>query len=303
VIRQREDVYRVIKAFAVKGERIGPEATRFLQCLVKEFERNGVKLSQSKRKEMETLKCHIDELNLKYLQNLNDFTQFLLLNEDELAGMPFEFLKDLEKAEGKLKVPLTSYHVTPILEHCKVGSTRKQVAVAYGQKGGKDNLGILENLVQLRHKFARLLGYANYADFAIEPRMPRTSRKVLEFLEEISEQLSDIANRELSILKDLKMKEEGNAQVGMEDLLYYIKRAEEFKVDLDIGEIKQYFPVSLVISGMLKMFQDLFALRFDETKDAEVWHDTVRVFSVWDASSSDLLGYFFLIYFFSSMKH
>jgi len=33
-IRQREDVYRVIKAFAVKGERIGPEATRFLQCLV-----------------------------------------------------------------------------------------------------------------------------------------------------------------------------------------------------------------------------------------------------------------------------
>jgi len=44
----------------------------------------------------------------------------------------------------------------------------------------------------------------------------------------------------------------------MEDLLYYFKRAEEFKVDLDIGEIKQYFPVSLVISGMLKMFQDLF---------------------------------------------
>jgi Zn-dependent oligopeptidase len=36
------------------------------------------------------------------------------------------------------------------------------------------------------------------------------------------------------------------------------------------------------------------ALRFEEIKDAEVWHDTVRVFSVWDGSSSDLLGYFFL---------
>ncbi|ONM35488.1 putative thimet oligopeptidase [Zea mays] len=292
--RQREDVYRVIKAFTVKGERIGPEATRFLQFLVKEFERNGVKLSQSKRKEMEKLKSHIDALNLKYLQNLNDFTKFLLLGEDELAGMPFEFLKDLEKADGKFKVPLTSYHVTPVLEHCKVGSTRKQIAVAYGQKGGKDNVAILENLVQLRHKFAKLLGYTNYADFAIEPRMPKTSRKILEFLEEMSEQLSDVANRELNILKDLKIKEEGNAQFGMEDLLYYIKRAEEFKVDLDVGEIKQYFPVGLVISGMLKIFQDLFALRFDEIKDVDVWHDTVRVFSVWDASSSDLLGYFFL---------
>jgi Zn-dependent oligopeptidase len=53
---------------------------------VKEFERNGVKLSPSKRKEMEKLKCHIDELNLNYLQNLNDFTKFLLLNEDELEN-------------------------------------------------------------------------------------------------------------------------------------------------------------------------------------------------------------------------
>uniref|UniRef100_A0ACD5XBX2 Uncharacterized protein n=1 Tax=Avena sativa TaxID=4498 RepID=A0ACD5XBX2_AVESA len=292
--RQREDVYRVVKAFTERGERIGPEATRFVQCLVREFERNGAKLTQTKRKEMEKLRSHINDLNLKYIQNVSDFTKFLVLSEEELAGMPLEFLKDLEETDGKRKVLLTSYHVTPILEHCKVGSTRKLVAVAYGQKGGKQNVAILEKLVQIRHRLARLLGYPNYSDFAIEPRMPMTSRKVLEFLEEMSEQLSDIANRELGLLKDLKMKEEGDAQFGMEDLLYYMKRAEQHKVDLDIGEIKRYFPVQLVISGMLKMFQDLFALRFEEIKDVEVWHDTVRLFSVWDASSSDHMGYFFL---------
>uniref|UniRef100_A0A453G3V2 Peptidase M3A/M3B catalytic domain-containing protein n=1 Tax=Aegilops tauschii subsp. strangulata TaxID=200361 RepID=A0A453G3V2_AEGTS len=243
---------------------------------------------------MEKLKSLIDDLNLKYIQNMNDFTKFLLLSEEELAGMPLEFLKDLEETDGKRKVLLTGYYVTPILEHCKVGSTRKQIAVAYGQKGGNQNVAILEKLVQIRHRLARLLGYSNYSDFAIEPRMPMTSRKVLEFLEEMSEQLSDLANRELTVLKELKMKEEGDAQFGMEDLLYYMKRGEQHKVDLDIGEIKRYFPVKLVISGMLKMFQDLFALRFEEIKDVEVWHDTVRLFSVWDASSSDLLGYFFL---------
>ncbi|BAF07030.1 probable thimet oligopeptidase [Oryza sativa Japonica Group] len=292
--RQREDVYRVIKAFTQKGERIGLEATRFVQCMVREFERNGAKLTQSKKTEMEKLKSHIDDLSLKYIQSLNDSTKFLLLNEEDLAGMPLEFLKELENTNGKWKVLLTSYHVTPILEHCKVGSTRKLIAVAYGQKGGKENIAILEKLVQLRHRLARLLGYPNYADYAIEPRMPRTSRKVLEFLEEMSEQLNGLANRELSVLKDLKMEEEGDAQFSVEDLLYYMKRAEELKVDLDIGEIKQFFPVDLVISGILKMFQDLFALRFEEMKDAETWHDTVRLFSVWDASSSDLLGYFFL---------
>jgi thimet oligopeptidase len=60
---------------------------------VREFERNGAKLTQTKRKEMEKLRSHIDDLNLKYIQNMNDFTKFLLLSEEELAGMPLEFLK------------------------------------------------------------------------------------------------------------------------------------------------------------------------------------------------------------------
>lgn len=60
------------------------------------------------------------------------------------------------------------------------------------------------------------------------------------------------------------MEEEGDAQFSVEDLLYYMKRAEELKVDLDIGEIKQFFPVDLVISGILKMFQDLFGKMYVE---------------------------------------
>ena len=60
---------------------------------MREFERNGAKLTQTKRKEMEKLRSHIDDLNLKYIQNMNDFTKFLLLSDEELAGMPLEVLK------------------------------------------------------------------------------------------------------------------------------------------------------------------------------------------------------------------
>ncbi|XP_072999622.1 probable thimet oligopeptidase isoform X1 [Typha latifolia] len=292
--RKREDVYRVIKAFIDRGERLGPEGKQYAQCLVREFERHGARLTPSKRNEMENLKSQIDELSLKYIQNLNDGSKFILFSEQELAGMPLEFLMNLEKTGGKLKVLLTSFHVTPILEYCKIGATRKLVAVANGQRGGKENLDILENLVQLRHKFSLLLGYSNYADFATEPRMARSSAKVFEFLEEVSENLSDLANRELNMLKDLKRKEEGDSPFGMEDLLYYIRRAEEQLLDLDLGEVRQYFPMNLVLSGLFKIFQDLFGLRFQEIEDVEVWHETVSVFSVLDASSADLLGYFYL---------
>ncbi|XP_074589371.1 putative thimet oligopeptidase isoform X1 [Curcuma longa] len=293
--RKREDVYCVIKAFADRGEWPGYEAKRYTQCLVEEFERNGVCLNPSKKNELECLGKQIEELSFQYIQNLKMDNSFLLLSEVELAGMPLQFIESLEKIEdGRVKVFLKSANVTPILEHCKIRLTRRLIAVAFGQRCGKQNLDILENLVQLRHKYARLLGFSNYAEFALQSRMVRTSEKVCQFLEDLSESLSDLAIEELNVLKDLKIKDDGDSHFGMEDLLYYMRRAEEQHLDLDFGEVKRYFPVNLVLSGILKFFQDMFGLKFQEIKDVEVWHETVCLFSVTDVSSSELLGYFYL---------
>ncbi|XP_044490824.1 probable thimet oligopeptidase isoform X2 [Mangifera indica] len=292
---KREDVYRAIKAYASKGEWIGPEAKRYIQALVRDFERNGLNLTVTKREEVQRLRAQIDELSLQYVQNLNDDNTFLLFSEAELVGLPLEFLKTLDKAENvKFKVTLKSHHVAAVLELCKVGRTRRLVAVAYGKRCGDLNLSVLERLVETRHKFARLLGYSNYADYAVNLRMAKTSSKVFEFLEEISASLTDLASKELMMLKDLKNKEEGDLPFGVEDMLYYIKRFEEQQFDLDFGDVKQYFPVDLVLSGVFKICQDLFGITFKEVVDVEVWHNDVRVFSVFDLSSNELLGYFYL---------
>ncbi|KAB1207779.1 putative thimet oligopeptidase [Morella rubra] len=294
-ISKREDVYRVIKAIAARGEWTNAEAKRYIQSLVRDFERNGLNLTITKREEMQRLKAQIDELSLRYIKNLTDDKTFLLFSEAELAGLPPDFLKDLETADnGKFKIMLRNNLVAAVLELCKVGTTRKMVAVAYGKRCGKVNLSTVENLVQLRHKFSRLLGYSNYADYAVDLRMAKTPSKVFEFLEDISINLTDLATKELYVLKDLKKKEEGDIPFGIEDLIYYAKRVERQKFDLDFGALKQYFPVNLVLSGVFKIFQDLFGLRVEEIVDAEVWHSDVRVFSVFDLSSGELLGYFYL---------
>ncbi|KAM3706119.1 hypothetical protein ACJW30_03G131000 [Castanea mollissima] len=290
----REDVYLVIKAVAARGEWMSAEAKCYIKSLVREFERNGLNLTVTKREEVQRLRTQMDELSLQYIKNLNDRSTFLLFSEAELAGLPPEFFKGLDKAEdGKFKVNLRSNFVAAVLELCKVGRTRRMVAVAYGKRCGDVNLSVLENLVQLRHKYARLLGYSNYADYAVDLRMAKTTSKVFEFLEDISVNLTDLATKELNMLKDLKKKEEGGVPFGIEDLLYYAKRVEEQKFDIDFGALKQYFPVNLVLSGVFKIFQDLFGLRFEEILDAEVWHGDVRVFSVFDLSSRELFGYFY----------
>jgi thimet oligopeptidase len=91
--RKREDVYRIIKIYAAKGESISPEAKCYLQCLVRDFEDNGLNLTAIKREEVERLKYEIDELSLRYIQNLNEDSSCLFFTEDELAGLPLEFLQ------------------------------------------------------------------------------------------------------------------------------------------------------------------------------------------------------------------
>ncbi|KAM7269210.1 hypothetical protein ACFE04_024707 [Oxalis oulophora] len=292
---KREDVYRLVKAVAAKADWIGPEGKRYVQSLVRDFERNGLNLTETKREEVQRLRVQIDELSLQYVRNIDNDKTSLLFSESELAGVPLEFLKSLQKAEnGKYKVTMKSHHVAAVLELCKVGTTRRAVAVEFGKRSGEVNFPVMENLVQLRHKLARLLSYPNYADYALDLRMAKTSTKVYEFLEDVSGSLTEMATRELAVLKDLKMKEEGHLPFGIEDLSYYAKRVEEQQFDLEFGAIKQYLPVKLVLSGVLKIFEDIFGLNFKEIVDAEVWHPDVSVFSVFDLSSSELLGYFYL---------
>ncbi|KAL8161695.1 hypothetical protein V2J09_013184 [Rumex salicifolius] len=293
--RKREDVFRVVKAFATKGEYVSMESKLFIQTLVREYENNGLNLTATKGAEVQRLRDKIDDLSLQYIYNLNNERTSVLLTEVELDGLPSEFFQQLEKAEdGKYHVTLRSNHVSAVLELCKVGSTRRKVAVAYGQRCKKVNVPILEHLVQLRHKLARLLGYENYADYAVSSRMTKSSSKVINFLEDLSTSLSDLAAKELAELTQLKLKEEGDSPFGIEDLLYYVKRNEEHKFDIDFADLKQYFPHNLVLLGILKTFQDLLGLRFDEITDPEVWHQDVRLFSVSDMSTSELLGYAYL---------
>nr|GMD05005.1 probable thimet oligopeptidase [Ipomoea batatas] len=59
-----------------------------------------------------------------------------------------------------------------------------------------------QRLIQLRHKLARLLGYANFAEYATDVRMASSSSKVFELLKNVSANLTDLASRELAMLKN-----------------------------------------------------------------------------------------------------
>lgn len=70
-----------------------PVVILFNQWQVRDFERNGLNLTSSKREELLRLRVQIEELSLRYIQNLNDDGTFIPLSEAELDGLPKEFFE------------------------------------------------------------------------------------------------------------------------------------------------------------------------------------------------------------------
>ncbi|KAG8173143.1 hypothetical protein JTE90_009837 [Oedothorax gibbosus] len=50
----------------------------------------------------------------------------------------------------------------------------------------------------------------------------------------------------------------------------------------------------VVAEGLLIIYQGLLGLKFKEIKEAVLWHEDVKMYSVEDLSTGELLGYFFL---------
>lgn len=291
----REDVYRVVKAFAEKKVPLSPQAQRFVDRLVRDYERLGLNLSADIRRKVEFLKTTIGELCIEFQQNMNEENRRLYFTESELAGLPADFIKELTRdSDGKLEINLKYPHYFPIMERCKVGSTRKAVAVAYDQRCMDENVTILEKVVAMRNAMAQLLGYRNHAEYAIATRMAKSPAKVKSFLENISSKISPLAKKELAKLEAMKREEEGDEPFGFQDFRYYIRKAEELEFKVDYETVKQYFPLNVVTAGLLQIYQDLLGLKFKEVAKPTVWHPEVQQYAVTDAETGERMGYFYL---------
>nr|KAG5702218.1 hypothetical protein BaRGS_033930 [Batillaria attramentaria] len=119
----RQDVFDAIVAFQKKNpaELSEPEAARFVERLIKLGKRNGLHLPKDVQTKIKELKKRMSDLGIDYGKNLNEENTTLEFTEEELAGAPEDFLK------GVLK----------------------------------ENTAILEELVRLRHEYAKYAVFEN----------------------------------------------------------------------------------------------------------------------------------------------
>ncbi|KAK6188206.1 hypothetical protein SNE40_004436 [Patella caerulea] len=297
----RQDVFDALITYQSKYPKEGSEETRrYVERQIKLGKRNGLHLSKEIQDKIKAQKKRMSDLSIDFGKNLNEENTTLEFTEEELVGLPEDFVKSLDKADnGKLKVTLKYPHYFPCMKKARNPETRKRLEIAFNSRCMKENVPILEELIKLRHEKSQLLGFPDHASFVLDMRMAKSPDSVATFLGDLAKKLQPLKDAEIKLFLDYK-KEECEKYgftfdniLNMWDFRYYMTMVEEKKYAVDQNKLKEYFPMDVVTKGLLDIYQELLSLEFKKI-EADVWQEDVTMYTVTDKATSELLGCFYL---------
>ncbi len=276
------------------GLDLDPEQLTLLEKKYKNFSRNGANLPEKGKEQLRKIDKELAMLKLKFGENVlaetNRYEMHLTWEED-LEGLPdaqIEAAAALARERGKEGWIITLHFPSyiPFMKYAKNRSLRKELSLAYGSKGFHgdelDNQKNVLRIAQLRFERAQLLGYDSHAHFVLEERMADTPEKVYEFLSELLEKAKPAAKKEFEELQEFARDLDGVEQLQKWDAAYYSEKLKQELFDLDDELLKPYFPLESVVTGVFKVAEMLFGLRFQEVHDIDTYHEEVRTFKVYN---------------------
>ena len=292
----RKDVYKALKEYAATNPQLNHEDMRLLSKWLERFERAGMALSE---KDAEAYaKLNTERLNkiTRYNVNLNNYKDELVVAREELDGLGETYINRLERTkDGKYIVTLKYPDYNPFMSSAKSEKARKALQEKFARRGGKENVKLLEDTVELRRKQAALLGFKRYPDYVLPVRMAKNYETLEAFLKNLQKEVTPLAQDEMKAY--LKLQEETTGQQADEmtawNLPYWSNQYKKKYYQVDDDKIKEYFPADKVISGMFEVFGNLFGITFTQA-DLPVWHPEVVVYQIKDKKTGELISNFYL---------
>jgi oligopeptidase A len=308
---QNEDLYQAYQAIADGDEwsRLDTAQKKIIDNALRDFRLSGVALPADKKARFKTIMQELSNLHAKFEENLLDATNAWFKQVDDvkdLAGVPSTALglmaqtaKQREMEGWVLSLEFPSY--IPVITYADNRDLRREMYEAYvtrasdaGPHAGRwDNTPVMEKILGLRHESARLLGFANYAEYSIAPKMAQSTEQVLRFLTDLAERSLNLARNELDEVRAFAREHYGQDDLEAWDIGYYSEKLRQHRYAISREDLKPYFPEERVVTGMFQVVRRLYGLDVREIKGVEVWNPSVRFFEIHDEQGW-LRGQFYL---------
>ncbi len=285
-LHQDPRLYKAFKEIYEKENgRLNQEQKRVLELLVKIFELEGVGLPESGRERVKAINIKLSELSNRFAQNvLNATDSYELIIEDpeDVKEMPdIEKQKALIEKDGR-KVYRFTLHQPSYIAFMTYGSNREKREELYRAFVTKapENDEVITEILSLRYEKAKLLGFENFAELALQMRMADSPDEVVSFLKRLAKESRPAALKEYEELNEFAHKHGLNDDVRPYDFNYYAEKLKKEKLNVDDEIYKPYFEQNNVLQGLFTFLNKLFGLEF-EPVSVPVWHPSVKVFHIY----------------------
>ena len=282
--------------------KLSTEEFRLLDKTYKGFTRNGALLSEDKKVELRAIDKELSSLKLNFSQNVLQETNAYALHltdEQELDGVPVS-IKAAAKEEAENKqvsgwvFTLQYPSFVPFLKYATNRERRKELYLASAKKAFQENdynnEKNIHQIVSLRDKRAKLLGFDSHAAFVLQERMASHPENVFNFINDLLVKAKPFAEQEIESLKELAAKE-GLENMMPYDHAYYAEKLRKAKFDIDEETLKPYFSLDSVLKAAFTAAEKLFGLSFQKRNDIQVYHSEVDVYEVLENGKHKALLY------------
>lgn len=282
-VYMNQGLFERVRQVKESGKVTDPVQAKLMEDTYRQFVLNGAGLSGEDQQKLRDINTKLSEAENKFSQNLLLATaKYELLVEDSarLAGLPDD---DLERARAKAEQKgrkgylfgLDNPTIMPFLQYVKDAGLRKEILDAYAARCGVgsefDNTPVVKEIVRLRMEKAHLLGFPDYASYALQTRMAKTPQAVYGLMDQIWPAALQRAKEELAQMKEYCERHENfKGEFLPSDWRYYANLVKEEKYALDENEVKGYFSLDSVRKGVFYLAERLYGITFEPFADAEV---------------------------------
>src|SRR6185436_6729760 len=216
-LAQNEALYRKYKALRASETFSGLTAAqkKVIDNELRDFRLGGAELPAPEKARFKQTSEKLASLSSKFNDNVLDATnafELIVADESRLAGLPADALeaaanaaRDAGKQGWKFTLHMPSY--LPVLQYADDRKLREEMYRAYATRAAEfgesrlDNSNVILEILRLRQTQAKLLGFANFAELSLQPKMADSPQQVIEFLEQLGERAKPYAKQDLGELK------------------------------------------------------------------------------------------------------
>lgn len=292
---------RVKAVYDAETNQLEGEDKMLLDKTYEGFERSGATLSADDKLRFREITSQLSEKTLKFSQNvLKETNNFILhiTNENDLAGIP-EIHRNAARHEAETRnkegwvFTLHAPSFMPFMMYADNRALREKMYRAYNSRcthnNEYNNFEIVRSIVNLRREVAQILGYEDYADYALRRRMAQNASNVYKLLNDLITHYLPRAKEDVAeVEKKAQQLEGSNFKLQPWDFSYYSQKLKHELYDYDPDMLRPYFELSQVQKGVLGLATRLYGITFKRNEKLPVYQKDVIAYDVYDKEGAFL---------------